>query len=109
LGSLPQWKCIVEDAKGASKELCTLWNKNDLTLVSSLQPHNWIKTKFRSMSNGKCYTLINIYMPAKPLENPDCWHSIQRQKYAANLSKCIIAGDFNTIRNNFEKRGGYYA
>jgi len=52
--------------------------------------------------------VINVYMPINPIEKATCWRSILRLKHTEFSKDCIVASDFNVIRNNAEKRGGNF-
>jgi len=108
LGMLKHWWFMVEDAKGALGGLRTLWNTSEVCLVFSLQTHHWILTKFKYVCDNKIFVVINVYMLASPMEKPTYWSSILSLRDLGFSSDCILAEDFNTIRFNSEKRGGFF-
>ena len=77
-------------------------------MVSSFQVSHWNFTKFPLILEGKPFVVINTYMLSIPLERPGCWNSIQRLHDHGDPMDNILAGDFNAIRNNTKKMGGFY-
>jgi hypothetical protein len=47
-------------------------------------------------------------MPSNPMEKYICWRSLQSLKDIEFAVDCILAGDFNVVRNSSEKRGGFF-
>ena len=101
-------KAIAEDLREAFDELCTLWNNHEVCLYFSFKIQHWILTKFRNKQNNISFVVINVYMPINPIEKATCWRSILRLKHTEFSKDCIVASDFNVIRNNAEKRGGNF-
>ena len=98
-------KDTIEDSRGASDSLCTLWNNKEVCLDFSFKTQHWLLTKFKSMKNNNFFLVINVYILVNPMEKAICWRPILNLKYSEFYVDCIIDGDFNFTRNNVEKRG----
>jgi len=68
----------------------------------------WILAKFRCSQQNYFFVVINIYMPTNPKEKSECWRSLKSIKDFHFIEDCILVGDFNVVRNNMEKRGGFF-
>jgi len=58
------------------------------------------------LPSGKILSLLNIYVPSLNKDKKNCWLSIFSLLYQTIPTSLIFVGYFNTIMQNFEKRGG---
>jgi endonuclease/exonuclease/phosphatase family metal-dependent hydrolase len=84
----------------------TLWDSSQLDLEVNFHSNHWLLIVFRSRENGHKISIINLYMPNRYMDKVECWRSLLSFKDNLDLPSCIVVGDFNTILQNSEKRGG---
>ena len=83
-----------------------LWIEIIFELVDSFKLQNIVYTALKHKCNGCILNLFNVYAPVIYEEKQVFLDTVNRFKEDNLHIKSIVAGDFNTILYNSEKRGG---
>jgi len=103
-----QYKGSINEARGASGGIATIWNQSIWNCNSETVNQYWIKTVLENKVNKKIIIIYNIYVPNHFRDKECCWHDLKDSIDAEENSNIILGDDFNLILHANEKRGGSF-
>ncbi|KAK0599556.1 hypothetical protein LWI29_006326 [Acer saccharum] len=107
LGGSLLGKSVGVDADGSTGGLLTLWNE-DLVSIKDCISNKWciILVGVLNKFNRKV-VLCNVYAPVVEKDRRDIWGFILQVQQSLSIPWCI-GGDFNTVLNEAERKGGEF-
>ncbi|KAL8511698.1 hypothetical protein ACS0TY_018212 [Phlomoides rotata] len=93
-------------SKGASGGLITLWRNSVFALENQWGTSGVLAIKGTWQGNIKNFILINIYAPCGSMDQQRLWEDIQDWFAGQQDDLRCIFGDFNTVTNQSERKGG---
>ncbi|KAL8543151.1 hypothetical protein ACS0TY_003882 [Phlomoides rotata] len=93
-------------SNGASGGLITLWRNSIFTLDNQWGTSGALAIKGTWQGNIKNLILINVYAPCGSTDQLRLWENIQDWLSGQQDQLWCICGDFNTVTNQSERKGG---
>jgi len=98
----------INDLRGASGGIVTIWDNSKWNLTSTNLHQHWITTILDSRIGNHTVIIYNVYSPNHYREKEICWDDIRASINGEPNSNIIVAGDFNLVLHANEKRGGCF-
>lgn len=104
--NLYQWQIEATKSIGALGGLALLWKKNTINYTGYIKMQHWMVGKIKALDRDTEFIIINIYGPITTENKKSVWLEIDQFLTNQTAPHYIIGGDFNTILDQSEKRGG---
>ncbi|XP_058726206.1 uncharacterized protein LOC131597531 [Vicia villosa] len=88
---------------GRSGGLITLWDQNNVEVVSSFKGDGYLGTKVEWKNS--IYYIVNIYSSCLLSKKKELWKKLLELQNTFNDGEWIMGGDFNAIKNSRERKG----
>lgn len=106
LHSCTKWEGFFQEARGTTGGLGVLWNPHNIKVTKFERSEYWLFGVVHSLKENMFFPLVNVYGPIKTEEKVKVWKDISIKIGSLNNDRVIVAGDFNSLLDLEEKRGG---
>ncbi|XP_059064722.1 uncharacterized protein LOC131856809 [Cryptomeria japonica] len=100
------WTGYFHVGEGESRGLGIMWNPNTINLAIISEGQYWISANVQSKLSPIYFLLWNIYGPIQSPEKRKLWDILGEHIKPNMTNNYIIRGDFNSIVDLLEKKGG---
>ncbi|GLJ43284.1 hypothetical protein SUGI_0898800 [Cryptomeria japonica] len=97
---------FFQEARGSAGGLGVLWNPHNIKVMELERIDYWLFGVVHSLKENMVFPLVNVYGPIKIEEKAKVWKDISIKIGFLNNDRVIVVGDFNSLLDLEEKRGG---